>query len=110
MTRTAMRQPSPRRPKTARCHHCKEKITVKRKGPVPHYCGHSCRQLAYETRRQLGPKVMAARHVASLTIRYVIRDEIWKALQHLGLADPGPPPPKMKRPRPDLRLIEKEKE
>jgi len=106
-----MRSPPRRRPKTARCRHCKEKISVKRKGPVPVYCSHSCRQLAYEKRRELGPKVMATREVGSMTFRYIIRMEIIKALEQYGLIASGaPPPPEMKRPQPNLRLIEKEKE
>jgi len=86
---------------------CHEKIVVKGKGPIPLYCCHSCRQMAYHARRPLVPKVMAAHHVASLTMRYFIRDEIWKALQQLGLTERSPPPPPPKKKRSHLRLIEK---
>ena len=103
-----MRTRSRRRPKTARCLRCKTKIAVKGKGPVPLYCSHTCRQLAYQKRRHLGPMVMTARQIAALTVRGVIRAEIMEVLRELGLvATPTPPPREKKRPRTHLRLIKK---
>jgi len=79
---------------------------VKGKGPIPLYCSHTCRQLAYQERRYSGPMAMTARQIAATTVRGVIRAEIGEVLRQLGLVDTGPPP-KKKRSRTHLRLIKK---
>src|SRR5262245_61440385 len=104
-----MRTRPRRRPKTARCRQCKTRIAVKGKGPIPLYCGHTCRQLAYQRLRHSGLMVMLAQDIATTKVPDVIRAEIWEMLRQLGLVDAGPPPPReKKRSRPThLRLIEK---
>jgi hypothetical protein len=54
-----------RRPKIIRCRHCKGKLEVKAKGPLPLYC-RGCRQRAYEKRRYLGPMELLAQDIATL--------------------------------------------
>jgi hypothetical protein len=82
---------------------------VKGKGPIPLYCGHTCRQLAYQKRRHSGPMVMLAQDIATAKVRDVIRAEIWEILRQVGLVEAGASPPREKKrsqPTP-LRLIEK---
>src|SRR5262245_12592041 len=102
-----MRARPRRRPKTARCRQCKTRIVVKGKGPIPLYCDHTCRQLAYQKRRHSEPMVMLAQDIATTKVRDVIRAEIWEILRQVGLVAAGlPPPPEKKRPT-HLRLIKK---
>jgi hypothetical protein len=99
-----------RRPKVVRCRRCKHKIKVKAKGPLPLYCSHTCRQLAYERRRYLGMREMLAQDIASAKIRDVIRAELWAVLRQIGLVpEKMPPPPRLKpepKHRPNLKLVE----
>jgi len=59
------------RPKTTCCRRCKTPIVVKPRGPIPRYCSHTCRQMAYETRR------------VTDEVRAVIRAEVRAALRQL---------------------------
>jgi hypothetical protein len=82
---------------------------VKGKGPIPLYCGHTCRQLAYQRRRYSGPMMMLAQDIATTKVRDVIRAEICDILQRYGLIPKAPPPPReKKRPPPThLGLVER---
>ena len=97
-----------KRPKTLRCGWCKEKFKVGRRGRLPDFCSHSCRQRAYE-RSKWGPglREVLARDLATVRGREVIRAEIWTLLKQLGLvSEPNPPPPPRKPPRPShLRVV-----
>jgi len=58
--------------------------------------------MAYQARCH--PMVKTAQQIATLTVRGVIRAEIWEILRQAGLATPPPPPRKKKRSH--LHLIE----
>ena len=93
-----------RRPKTVRCRHCKGKIEVKPKGPLPLYC-RGCRQRAYEKRRYSGPQVLLAQDLATVSVRDAIRAEVRLALSQLGF-DVPPLPPDQPKKRSHLRVVE----
>ena len=44
-------KPLKRRPRTVRCHGCRNPIKVKIKGRIPTYCSQTCKQQAYLKRR-----------------------------------------------------------
>src|SRR5262245_47281777 len=97
-----------RRPRTVRCKRCRARIEVGRKGRVPSYCGHTCRQLAYVQRGVGGPALLLAQDMATVRFRDFIRREIWNILLQAGLVggDDPPPPNKPKSNKPTLRLVD----
>ena len=97
-----------RRPKTMRCRGCGRRIKVSAKGRVPTFCGQGCKQRAYLKRRRVGPMELLARDIATVQVRAVIRDEIWKLLRQAGLVggDLPPAPTKPRRSGPQLRVID----
>jgi hypothetical protein len=82
---------TPRRPKKKKCKRCNTTITVAAKGPIPTYCGQSCKQQAYESRRHRGPMRLLAEDIATASVRGLIRSEIWNVLAEMGLVKRTPP-------------------
>ena len=95
-----------RRPKTVGCRGCGKRIKVSAKGRVPTFCGQSCKQRAYLKRRRVGPMELLAQDIATVKVRAVIRDEIWKILTQAGLVGGNLPPPPPKPRRAQLRVID----
>jgi hypothetical protein len=79
-----------RRPKIVRCRHCKSKLKVKAKGPLPLYC-RGCRQRVYEKRRYLGPMELLAQDIATARVRDLIRAEVRSLLSQIGVEIPPRP-------------------
>jgi hypothetical protein len=97
-----------KRPKTLRCGWCKRKFLVKPKGPLPRFCGHACRQRAYEQDKWGKPHLARLRRdLDSAALRSVIRQELWAALKQLGLTAEAEPPSPL-RPRPSLRVVRRD--
>ena len=102
---TKMRQ---RRHRHVRCAQCRRKEKINPRGRVPRFCSRSCRQRAYERRKwqKPTPVELLARAVDSMAVRQLVREEVRKVLQELGLAAKTPVPPLVsKKSRPELRLI-----
>src|SRR5437764_10191 len=95
-----------RRPKTLRCIRCKAKITVSPRGRLPRYCSHTCRQRTYERHKWEQPHLIALGKDL-ITIRLIAAAEaaVNNVLEGLGIT---PPPPK--RPKPNLRVVQKDEE
>jgi len=101
-----VQKPRKRRPRTVRCQGCKSVIKTKAKGRVPTYCGQTCKQRAYFNRRLSEPLVLLARDIATVTVRGIIRREVWDILLKANVVSRfSPPPDKPTRKRPDLRLV-----
>jgi hypothetical protein len=100
-----------RRPKTVRCRRCREKLSVKVKGPLPLYC-RTCRQAVYLERRYSGPKVLLAQDLATAKVRAVIAEEVRKVLAQLGVSvspvHPSPMPARPERRPNHLRVVDDE--
>jgi hypothetical protein len=93
-----------RRPRTVRCQQCRIGFKVKRRGPVPHYCSHSCRQTAYLARRVI-PRTLLAEDLSTAKVRALIREEVWLELRQAGLVSEPPPPQPKKPSKPRFRLV-----
>jgi hypothetical protein len=76
-----------------------------RADPLPRFCGHACRQRAYEQDKWGKPHLARLRRdLDSAAMRSVIRQEVWAALKQLGLsAEAEPRSPSRKRP--SLRVV-----
>ena len=90
-------KPLKRRPRTVRCHGCRNPIKVKIKGRIPTYCRQTCKQQAYLKRRYRGPMELLAQDIATVRVSAVIRQEVMHCLALLGLVSPGTPPPSKPR-------------
>jgi hypothetical protein len=83
---------------------------VRSRGRVPRFCSRTCRQRAYEQRKwqRPAPIDLLGRDLKSMAVQQLIREEVWKVLQELGLAPKAPvpvPPTVSKKSRPELRLV-----
>jgi hypothetical protein len=81
---------NPMASKKKKCKRCHATIAVAVKGPIPTYCGQSCKQQAYESRKHRGPMRLLAEDIATKSIRELIRSEIRSILIEIGLIDHTP--------------------
>jgi hypothetical protein len=99
-----------RRPRTKKCKRCGKPIKVAVKGRVPTYCGQSCKQQAYQTRRLRGPMLLLEQDIATMKVQAFIRREIRDALKEAGLISESQPLVEApKRKSPTLRLVKTNK-
>jgi len=93
-----------RRQRTAKCKHCRKPIKVAAKGRIPTYCGQTCRQRAYERRKHRGPLFALIEDVHATKLREMIRTEVRKFMEGIGVVDNTPSPEPAAK-TPNLRLI-----
>jgi hypothetical protein len=95
-----------KRPRSLRCLRCGEKIAVKVKGPLPIYCSHSCRQLAYLRDKLNRPHLARLQNDLSAAARIAeTRRVVWDLLKEAGVVTTPDPPPSPERKRPSLQVV-----